>query len=475
MTDPRTLLAEYAAKGSEPAFREVVERYINLVYATATRLVDGDTHRAEDVVQTVFSDLARLAGTLSANVMLGGWLHRRTCHVAASLMRGERRRQNREREAMHMPPESSDAGFDQIAPVLDEVINQLGAEDRAAITLRFFEGRDLRSVGEALGSNEDAAQKRVARALEKLHGLLVRRGVTTSGAALAAVLSAQTLTAAPAGLAASVCATALAGAAASSGGLALTTFKLMSMTKLQIAVGTVVVAGLGTGLVLEYQTLAKLREQNQALEQQVAQLRQAAAGKTVAEVPQPPASDPAAVREQQLRDLTRLRGEVGALRQQPGDLADLRAKNRELRTATDEPNSPDEAEFKEETQMRMMHLKQWGLSFFLYSRDHNDQFPGTFEQAAGIQGLESSLGFDTNHFEIVYRGSVRAVADPARTILFREKQARRSPKGEWVQVYGFADGHIEAHTEPDEASFAAWEADRIVAAPANPDASHPGP
>ena len=78
MTDNRTLLAEYANNGSEPAFRELVACYIDLVYSTAVRLVNGDTHRANDVVQTVFTDLARQAGTLSPEVMLGGWLHRRT-------------------------------------------------------------------------------------------------------------------------------------------------------------------------------------------------------------------------------------------------------------------------------------------------------------------------------------------------------------------------------------------------------------
>src|SRR5512140_2654872 len=103
MNEPRALLAEYVSKGSETAFREIVERYVNLVYATSLRLVDGDTHRAEDVVQTVFSDLARLAGTLPPGIMLGGWLHRRAYHVATTLMRGERRRAIREREAMSTP------------------------------------------------------------------------------------------------------------------------------------------------------------------------------------------------------------------------------------------------------------------------------------------------------------------------------------------------------------------------------------
>ena len=149
MTAERTLLADYAVNGSEKAFREVVKRYIDLVYSTAVRLVYGDTHLAEDVVQMVFADLARLARTLSPDVTLGGWLHRRTCHVALSLMRSQRRRQNRERQAaeMNAQQDPAESSFAQVAPLLDEAIDQLGAEDRAAITLRFFEHRDFRAIG----------------------------------------------------------------------------------------------------------------------------------------------------------------------------------------------------------------------------------------------------------------------------------------------------------------------------------------
>ena len=92
MTDSRQLLADYARNGSEEAFRELVTRYLSLVYSTAIRLVGGDAHLAEDVAQTVFVDLARKARTLPGDVMLGGWLHRNTCFVAAKTMRGERRR-----------------------------------------------------------------------------------------------------------------------------------------------------------------------------------------------------------------------------------------------------------------------------------------------------------------------------------------------------------------------------------------------
>src|SRR5216683_6650207 len=188
MTDSQKLLAEYVQSGSEAAFRELVTRYVDLVYSTALRLVEGDTHRAEDVAQTVFVDLSRMARTLSNDVMLGGWLHRHTCFVAANTMRGERRRQSRERQAVEMNALQTNSGADisLVAPILDEAINELGEADRMAILLRFFEQRDFGSVGEALGSNEDAARMRVTRALDKLHSMLTRRGVTLSVTALAA-------------------------------------------------------------------------------------------------------------------------------------------------------------------------------------------------------------------------------------------------------------------------------------------------
>src|ERR1041385_8992782 len=186
MSDSRRLLTEYATSGSEDAFRELVERYINLVYSTARRLVGGDAHLAKDVSQIVFTDLARGSRGLSSDVMLGGWLYQRTFHVATTLMRSERRRQDRERTSSEMNPlqNPSEHTFAQIAPALDEAILQLNAEDRKAILLRFFEQQDFRSVGEALGGNEDAARMRVNRALEKLHSLLKHRGVTLSAVGL---------------------------------------------------------------------------------------------------------------------------------------------------------------------------------------------------------------------------------------------------------------------------------------------------
>jgi len=270
MTESQKLLADYVQTGSENAFRELVTRYLDLVYSAALRLVEGDTHRAQDVAQTVFVDLARTARTLSRDVMLGGWLHRHTCFVAANTLRGERRRQSRERQAAEMNAlrDHSETDLTLIAPILDEAINQLGEEDRTAVLLRFFEQRDFRSVGEALGSNEDAARMRVARALEKLHSLLKQRGVTASAAAFGVAISANAVQAAPAGLAVAIStAAALAGTTVATTATATIT-KAIAMTTLQKAiVGATLAFAVGTGIYQARQA-STLRSEIEALRQQ---------------------------------------------------------------------------------------------------------------------------------------------------------------------------------------------------------------
>jgi RNA polymerase sigma factor (sigma-70 family) len=273
MTESKKLLADYVDNGSEPAFRELVNRYVDLAYSVALRLVQGDTHLAEDVTQMVFVDLARKARTFSPEVMLGGWLHRRTCFVAAAVMRAQRRRQSRETQALEMNIIESESNPPKIGPLLDDTINQLGAQDRAAILLRFFEQRDFRAIGQALGSNEDAARMRVKRALEKLHQLLKARGVTHSAAVLGTALTGEAITAAPAGLAASISGAALAGASVGSG-TALTILKLMSTTKLHSGIiSAIVIAAALTTLIIQHQAQLKLRAENLALSRQIQQLK----------------------------------------------------------------------------------------------------------------------------------------------------------------------------------------------------------
>jgi len=271
---PHNLLADYVQNGSETAFRELVNRYVDLVHSVASRMTRGDVHLAEDITQTVFTDLARSARKLPADVMLGGWIHRHTCFVARNILRAERRRRDRENRSIEMEPvhDSSNDHLDEVAPELDEAINQLGALDRQAIVLRFFEQREFRAVGEALGCTEEAARKRVNRALQKLHLLLSLRGVALSVGSLGVVLSAHAVSAAPAGLAGTIAASALATASTVTGGVAWGLFQLMN-TKLKtiLAAGGVVVMG-SVPVAMQQYALMAARAENAALRQHLERL-----------------------------------------------------------------------------------------------------------------------------------------------------------------------------------------------------------
>jgi RNA polymerase sigma factor (sigma-70 family) len=469
MTEPRTLLAQYVASGSEDAFGELAGRYLNLVYSTAVRLVDGDRHRAEDVVQTVFADLARLAKTLSPEVMLGGWLHRRTCHAAATLMRSERRRQHRERLAAEMQALQDQSGgdYDPIAPILDQAVNQLSAADRQVILLRYFEGQELRVLGQALATTEEAARKRVARAVDRLRKLLRRRGVAISGTSLAALLSAQAVTAAPTGLAVCVTGAALAAAATGSGNL-LTVLEIMTMTKLKITVCALVVAGLGTTLVLDQRALARLREQNRALQERLGRYTLVEQDHQRLSNLAAQSSARAALPPDQFQDLLKLRGEAGLARRLNEENPKLRAENTKLRSAAKEanvaarkePEDPAEAAFQRETKYRQNFGSQWGMLFITAASKNNGQSPDKWEQVAG-QMRPEELQLATNDFEIVFHGRLPLDGSQENVLLFREKEARQSPGGEWFKVYGFADGRSEIHTEPN-GNFEAWEGPRLA-------------
>ena len=273
MTDDAELLRRYAEEHDESAFAELVRRHLGLVYHAALRQCGGDAHRAQDVAQSVFTDLARKAAQLARRPVLAGWLYTSTRYAAAQAVRGEVRRQAREREAQAMNEILSGADNDggteweRLRPVIDDVLHALGERDCEAILLRFFEGRAFADVGARLALTEDAARRRVERALEKMRVLLGRRGVTSTCGALAVALSSQVGAAVPAGLAGAIHGAALAGAATGGTAAAIT---FMSMTKIGIA-GSVVVAA-ATGFWLQHRTHARLEAEFVALQQENAAL-----------------------------------------------------------------------------------------------------------------------------------------------------------------------------------------------------------
>ena len=254
--DDMTLLRDYDRLGSEAAFAEVVRRHINLVYSTAFRHT-GVAAQAEEITQVVFVILARQAAGMRPDTILEGWLHETTRLTALRFLRGERRRQFREQESYMQStlPESDDAAaWNQLAPLLDEALSGLGKKDRDAVMLRFFKDQSLREVAAALKVNEAAAQKRVRRAVEKLRLFFQRRGVAHPASVLTAAISAHSVQAAPAALAKTVTAVALAkGAAASGTTLTLITgaLKIMAWNKAKTTVITAAVLLLGVGAGVE--------------------------------------------------------------------------------------------------------------------------------------------------------------------------------------------------------------------------------
>lgn len=458
MNDDLQLLQSYL-NGSESAFRELVVRYVNLVYAAAVRHL-ADTAQAEDVVQTVFTALARKARQLPQDVVLGGWLYRHTCFVAAQVVRTERRRLAREKEAVatNVSEDNREAQWEQLSPLLDTAMQRLGRSDRDAVVLRFFEKRDLRSVGECLGISEEAARKRVARALEKLRAFFSRRGATLSTATLATLLGAHAVIAAPPGLAAAAGSAALA-AAATGIGSSLSIIHLLTMSKLKIGiVGALITAAVVTPVVLYYQSQAKLRAADAAQEEQVGQLaRLETAGSRLAGQATRTGNTSA--------DLTRLRGEVKGLRQEAKALPNVQREQRRLAAAVNQPTVEPTPEQEQEVKAKMTYGKMAVIACMRHAQSNTGLFPSDLAQVS--TGLPEPSKAQTeptgDAFELVYHGTFKAltrVTNPAQAIVIRQRQP--SAYGDrWAKVYVFADGHCEIHTQPDP-DFSEWEAQHRI-------------
>jgi RNA polymerase sigma factor (sigma-70 family) len=213
MTSDLDLLGQYARQNSQDAFGEIVRRHLNLVYSAARRQV-GSPQLAEEIAQSVFADLARVAATLSSPLRgrdasspqtLTPWLYAVTRRTAIDVIRKESRRQLREQIAVEMTNmNATSADWTQIEPLLDDAMAALDETDRSAVLLRYFENKSLREVGEALGASEDAAQKRVSRAVERLREFFSKRNVTIGAGGLAVLISANAVQSAPVGLAATI-------------------------------------------------------------------------------------------------------------------------------------------------------------------------------------------------------------------------------------------------------------------------------
>jgi len=323
------LLRDYARDGNETAFRELVARHTDLVYSAALRQVDSPD-LACDLAQGVFTDLARKARSVAEKAPAGhsltGWLLRGTRYAALNHLRDTRRRQANERQAMEQLIIDSESApdWEAIRPLLDEAMDSLGDEDHTAVTLRYFENKSLREVGQALGASEDTAQKRVSRAVERLREFFSRRRVTVGASGLAAVISSNAVQAAPPGLAATISSAALAGAAVSTSAL-ITAAETVAMTTIQkslIAAAFAIVAGAG---IYEAHQISSLQTR---LESQTRSLQQAQRQRDDASNHAAHLAGELAKVKQAPPEVVKLRGEVGALRQEKANSGRQSALNK---------------------------------------------------------------------------------------------------------------------------------------------------
>jgi RNA polymerase sigma factor (sigma-70 family) len=290
------LVREFADGHSEAAFAELVQRHINLVYSVALRFA-GDPTDAQDVTQAVFIILAQKAASLRQRTILTGWLYETTRLTAMKFLRTKIRRQTREQEAYMqstLNDSNSDSVWKQLGPLLEEGMTRLSEKERTLLALRFFENKTGSETAAILGIQEWAAHKRVNRAVEKLRLFFTRRGVVVPAAALTAAIAANSVQAAPVGLAVTISATAVKGAAvaASVTTLVNVTIKTIFMTTIEKTLVTAAIAAaIAVPIIWQQRAIHQLKNQNRILELKLAAARPQPRGKNVS------ATQPAALRE----------------------------------------------------------------------------------------------------------------------------------------------------------------------------------
>jgi RNA polymerase sigma factor (sigma-70 family) len=248
--DDWELLERYRAHGSQDAFATIVRRHGGLVYHACRRRL-RDAHLAEDAAQAVFVLLARRGPQRGAYGSLAGWLYRTAHHACANAMRARNRRARHERAAAESASASIVSGpsTDDCELILEDAMASLGSGERELLVMRFYEDRDLRELGQALGISQNTAAKRVSRAVNRLRKSFASRGAIVPAASVGPMLiEAMHRDAAP-----EVVNHLLSGALLPTAGPAVESIvkgviEMLVRTKLKLAATTIGVAIMGGGL-----------------------------------------------------------------------------------------------------------------------------------------------------------------------------------------------------------------------------------
>src|SRR5436309_14203172 len=170
-----------ARQGDSEAFRALVERHSERAFRLAFRMT-GNEQDAEDVVQESFLRAYRQLGRFESRANFGTWLYRITANCAVDLMRARQARHDQARgdslddaaidlQSNRPDPERLSESA-QIQQRVSEAMQALSPLERAAFTLRHYEGRTIAEISRTLGLGTSAAKHSVFRAVRKLRAAL---------------------------------------------------------------------------------------------------------------------------------------------------------------------------------------------------------------------------------------------------------------------------------------------------------------
>lgn len=177
MQESDALVVSRVRAGDDDAFRELVERHSRAVFRVAYR-VTGRTEDAEDVVQETFLRAYRQLDRFEARANVRTWLHRIATNCAIDLLRARPKREIAEEphtlervaaasDGEAPSPERSVLGV-QIRERLGGAMALLTEMERAAFTLRHFEGLSIDEIAGMLGLKEGAIKHSIFRAVRKV-------------------------------------------------------------------------------------------------------------------------------------------------------------------------------------------------------------------------------------------------------------------------------------------------------------------
>lgn len=128
------------------------------------------------------------------------------------------------------------------------------------------------------------------------------------------------------------------------------------------------------------------------------------------------------------------------------------------------PNVDAQEQERQTILQKLSYAKQGGLALIMFADDNQQQFPTNFAQASSY--LMNNMEQIETNFDMVYQGSTTNISNPSGAVVFKEKQAWQMLDGKWIKTYGFADGHVETHTEANN-NFDDWESQRTALPPTN--------